>query len=255
MKMKSKFKIQDNQYLKPYHYLLNLKKLSFFDCLGWGLEYYSYVSFLLDYFKKLSKRMDIERVADVGCGDGKITLELAQQHPSIIFEGYDLSKQAMLFAKAYSCNIGNLKFYNEDFKYSKESYDIILCIEVLEHIPNNEIEYFVKNLNSKLKENGLMIVSVPTQNLKIHPKHYRHYTLDLLKEHLKLFTLEEYYYLHNFKSIKTRIINFILINDLFILNNYKIRKMLINYYYDKHLKIAGKDNGAHILAIFKKKSI
>ena len=251
--MENKLKIQDNQYKRPYHHLLNLEKLSFHDYLGWGLEYYSYVSFILDYFKELRRKMNIKRVADVGCGDGKITLELARQHPSITFEGYDLSKQAILFAKAYSHNMENLEFYNEDFKHSKGFYDIILCIEVLEHIPDNEIEHFVKILYSKLKEDGLLIVSVPTQNLKVHPKHYRHYTLDLLKEHLKLFTFEKHYYLHNFKSIKTRVINFILINGLFILNNYKIRKILIDYY-SKHLKIAGKNNSAHILATFKKKS-
>ncbi|HIP89996.1 MAG TPA: methyltransferase domain-containing protein [Candidatus Nanopusillus sp.] len=251
--MEDKYKIQNIQYNKPYHHLLNLEKLSFFDYLGWGLEYYSYVSFLLDRFKELSKEIDIKRVADVGCGDGKIALELARQHPHITFEGYDLSEQAILFAKAYSYNIENLKFYNKDFKYSKGSYDIILCIEVLEHIPDKDIKHFVKNLYSKLKENGLLIVSVPTENLKLHPKHYRHYTLDSLKEHLGLFDLKEYHYIHNFKSIKTRVINAIFINDLFILNSYRMRKMFIDYY-NKYLKIAGKYTGAHIFAIFKKES-
>ena len=69
--MKNKFKIQDSQYIKPYHHLLNLKNYSFFDVLSWRLEYYSYVSFIIEYFDKLNNTNKIKNVAEVGCGDGK----------------------------------------------------------------------------------------------------------------------------------------------------------------------------------------
>ena len=166
--MKNKFKIQDNQYVKPYHHLLNLEKCSFFDVLSWGLEYYSYVSFVIEHFQKLSKNKNIENVAEVGCGEGKILSELALRHKNILFEGFDLSKRAILFAKAFSYDLDNLKFFDCDFKNSKKKYDVILCIETLEHIPDNESDGFLEVIHNNLKDDGLLLLSVPATNLKLN---------------------------------------------------------------------------------------
>jgi len=178
---KDKFEIQDNQYIKPYHHLLDLKKYKFFDVISWGLEYYSYVSFVIEYFEKILKNKNIKNVAEVGCGDGKILLELAMRYEDILFEGFDLSKRAVLFANAFSYGFDNLKFFDHDFKNSKKKYDVILCIETLEHIPDDEINDFLKTINNNLKNDGILLLTVPTTNLKLHPKHYRHYNINLLK--------------------------------------------------------------------------
>ena len=251
--MKSKFKIQDSQYIKPYHHLLDLEKHAFFDVISWGLEYYSYVSFVTEYFEKILKNKNIKNVAEVGCGDGKILLELARRHEDILFEGFDLSKRAILFAKAFSYGFNNLKFFDCDFKNSKKKYNVILCIETLEHIPGNEIEGFLDAIYDNLKNDGLLLLTVPTVNLKLHPKHYRHYTKEILESQVKnYFVIREVYYLHNFKSLKTRILNFILLNPFFILNSKKFRKYIFEYY-NKNLKFADKTTSAHLFAVIEKK--
>ena len=99
------------------------------------------------------------------CGDGKKLCELAKKYQNINFEGYDLSKRAILFAKAFSYGLNNLKFFDYDFKYANQKYDVILCIETLEHIPDNEIQEFLNIIYNKLKNNGILILTVPTTNL------------------------------------------------------------------------------------------
>jgi len=251
--MKNKFKIQDNQYVKPYHHLLNLEKYSFFDVISWGLEYYSYVSFVIEYFEKILKNKNIKNVAEVGCGDGKILLELARRYEDIFFEGFDLSKRAILFARAFSYGFNNLKFFDCDFKNSKKKYDVILCIETLEHIQHKEIKNFLDTIYNNLKNNGLLLVTVPTVNLKLHSKHYRHYDIDLLKKHIEpYFQSKKVYFIHNFRSIKTIILSKLLVNNMFILNNHKLREKLIKYY-KENLRVTNNKNAAHLFAILEKK--
>jgi len=217
------------------------------------LEYYSYVSFVIEHFQKLSKNKNIENVAEVGCGEGKILSELALRHKNILFEGFDLSKRAILFAKAFSYDLDNLKFFDCDFKNSKKKYDVILCIETLEHIPDNESDGFLEVIHNNLKDDGLLLLSVPATNLKLNPKHYRHYNVELLINQTKpYFNLKEIYFIHNFKSIKTRIINFLLVNKFFILNNVRLRSIFIKYY-RTNLRVTNEKNAAHLFAVFQKK--
>ncbi len=249
----NKFNLQDNQYVKPYHHLLDLKEKKFYDILSWWLEYYSYVSFILDLVWKLSKNNDIRFVSEVWCGDGKILCELAKNKSDIYFEGYDLSEKAIMFAKAYSFWLKNLKFYCKDFALADKKYDIILCIETLEHIPDGEIDTFVHNIYNNLKDNWYLIISVPSDIVKLHPKHYRHYNIALLEKHLwKYFIFEDIFFIHNGYSIFTKIINFILANGFFILSFKPLRNFLFKMY-DKFLKFTNSTKWFHLVVICKKK--
>lgn len=249
--MKKKFKIQNSQYLEPYHHYVNVSKDEFklLKSLFWGIEYYSYVSFLLNIVESLN----FSKLVEVGCGDGKITLEIAKRFRNKNIEGYDLSEQAILFAKSYGFGYNNLSFYCEDFKKSKEKYDIILLVEVLEHIPDDEIESFMNLLASKLNTNGKLVLSVPSKNLKLHPKHYRHYNLNLLKNHVNSsFRIKSHYFVHNCKSKIYWLLNRVFVNRLFVLNEPIISKWLIKFY-NKYFRKATSKNGAHLVAILEKK--
>lgn len=87
----------------------------------------------------------------------------------------------------------------------------------------------------------------------LNPKHYRHYNVELLINQTKpYFNLKEIYFIHNFKSIKTRIINFLLVNKFFILNNVRLRSIFIKYY-RTNLRVTNEKNAAHLFAVFQKK--
>jgi 2-polyprenyl-3-methyl-5-hydroxy-6-metoxy-1,4-benzoquinol methylase len=132
---------------------------------------------------KLAGMEPFARVADVGCGDGKILLELARLRPGAICEGFDLSERSIAFAQAYAFGVDNVAFSARDFAESSGGYDLILCIETLEHIADEDIPAFARTLRAKLSPRGRLILSVPTTNRPVQAKHYRHYDLALLERH------------------------------------------------------------------------
>ena len=248
--MRQKFIIQNSQYVKPYHHLVafDINNPKIYDCLIWGLEYYGYVSFIL----KLLSKVKFNKVAEVGCGDGKILLELAKKYPDKEFFGFDLSKEAIAFAKAFSYNFSNLSFFDTDFKDAENKYDVILCIETLEHIPDESIESFISTMYRNMNRNSTLIISVPTTNVILHRKHYRHYNSDLLKKQVSnKFDIIEKYYVHNSNWLY-RLIRNIFINRFFITNMLTIRKMLFRLY-NKKLQRANSKTGSHLIAVLRVK--
>lgn len=73
-------------------------------------------------------------VAEVGCGSGAILPELARQMPTTRFVGFDLSSDAAsLWAQRQSDRI---EFRQADFGAVEEHFDVLLCIDVFEHVEN-----------------------------------------------------------------------------------------------------------------------
>ena len=246
---RTKFNIQDAQYRTPYHHVVSFTRDDprQYSELSWGLEYYGYASRVLE----LSARMPLRRVAEVGCGDGKILYELAQQVPEAQCEGFDLSEGAIAFAQAYAHGIGNLEFYAKDFSAAEGRYDLILCIETLEHIPDEEVDSFISVLKQKLVPGGSLIISVPTLNRPVQDKHYRHYDLTLLLSCTEKFvSLVSYEFIHAYRATGCRIITAMLANPLFILRIRRLRKILFAWYIQAY-RIARAKTGTHLVAVFR----
>lgn len=86
-------------------------------------------------------------VTEVGCGAGGILEELSRLEPSIkLFKGYDISPQAIKLAQQREQS--NLLFFQEDFIDKDETGDLILVIDVVEHIA----DYY--GFLQKLREKG-----------------------------------------------------------------------------------------------------
>ena len=76
-------------------------------------------------------------------------------------------------------------------KYPDESFDKILFLEVLEHLPENTEEQALKEIHRLLKKGGIMVMSTPNDTLITNimdPAYWlikhRHYKLDDLKRML-----------------------------------------------------------------------
>jgi cyclopropane fatty-acyl-phospholipid synthase-like methyltransferase len=63
-------------------------------------------------------------------------------------------------------------------------YDGAACLEVIEHISDNELPIFMKSILRLLNRDGRAVFSVPTLNQPLSSKHYRHYNEDLLRDFL-----------------------------------------------------------------------
>lgn len=111
-----------------------------------------------------------DRTVDVACGDGTITLEIAQAFPAMNIRGIDLDDQAIAVAanRRQMLNATNVEFDVADVvELNLEAVDQALLLDVLEHVEDDV--GLLANVASAVKEGGRLVVSVPTPN---YPKFF-----------------------------------------------------------------------------------
>lgn len=123
-----------------------------------------------------------DKVLDVGCGGAPMSLHFASNGVNI--KGVDLSEQAIkenIKSKEYF-GFDNLEFACENFMdYSDDAiYDVIMMTEVLEHIPDDKGS--LEKINKLLKDNGYLLMSVPSINAPLHKKYVKKYGKDPFDE-------------------------------------------------------------------------
>ena len=57
-----------------------------------------------------------------------------------------------------------------------QSFDKVVSIEVMEHIPPEAVIRFTKSLVSCVNLGGLLVISVPSCKMPVTKKHYQHFT-------------------------------------------------------------------------------
>lgn len=82
-------------------------------------------------------RLQFRSVVDIGCGSGVVLSEMCTMLGSgdIQYSGYDISPQAIKLSKQLESN--QLRFFCGDFFESDAgSFDLLLALDVFEHIPD-----------------------------------------------------------------------------------------------------------------------
>ena len=122
------------------------------------------LQFILNNFGKLIKK---KHVLDIGCGGGLISESLAKINAQVtgIDENIYNIKQAKEHAKINSLKI-TYKNQSLDsfFKKNKKKFDLILCLEVLEHVDN--VEKTIEKISKLMNRDGTLILSTINRNLK-----------------------------------------------------------------------------------------
>lgn len=99
-----------------------------------------YVAFLEDFMHK----NNIKSVADVGCGDWQFSKNI--DYSGISYTGYDVASFVINANKEkYSKENVSFVHYNGDFNEIKGA-DLLICKDVLQHLPLENIEQFLKIL-------------------------------------------------------------------------------------------------------------
>ena len=174
-----RFVVQDSRYGFPYHHLphrITPDSYAIGRWLSWGLEYLVYQEFVAQMIRGLAPHSILE----VGCGDGRLVGLLADTVPVRV--GADLSRRAIAFARAFH---PDATFFCQSTDDLTGQYDVVVAVEVLEHVPDADVQRFLHGLRERVAPGGALILSVPTTVLKPNPKHYRHYTLPLLVHQLQ----------------------------------------------------------------------
>jgi ubiquinone biosynthesis O-methyltransferase len=102
------------------------------------------------------------RILDVGCGNGVISRHLGRLGFNVL--GIDVSEKTIAMARSIE-PMPNVQFMTksaEELVASGETYDAVICSEVLEHLSNPGA--LLKVLYETLAPNGKLIVTVPNGN-------------------------------------------------------------------------------------------
>ena len=193
------------------------------------------LDFIINNF---NKPLNNKKVLDIACGGCLISELLSKKKANVtgIDENIYNIKQAKNHAKISSLKINYLnKSLNSFNKKNKQKYDLILCLEVLEHVEN--VEESLEIISKLLKTNGTLILSTINRNLKslIFAKMFGEYILNWIpigthqykkflkpEEIIQIFKLKKI----NFKKIKGMEFNPVL-NKWFLSNNTNINYFMV----------------------------
>lgn len=251
MNLKQEQQVQDDFYNFPYHYAVEYKgNFSMFFLNDWGLNYASASEFILD---KIKESGTYESILDIGCGDGKLTREIALEFRNSTVAGVDYSPKPILLAKALNQHL-NIDFYAMNIIDEKlpEQYSSATLMEVYEHIEPSNAEAFLQGVHSSLKADGILHLTVPHENIPIGAHHFRHFNVKILSSELeKYFDILEVVPFERI-SKKRKWIQRLFANKYFILNNKKWRNKIYAYY-KKHLFFTSNEKEAQRIYIKCKK--
>ena len=95
-------------------------------------------------------------VLDVGCGGGLVCEPLARMGANVT--GIDAGEVAIQVAKDHAeLNDLNITYKCETSHDHQGQYDVVLALEILEHL--DDVEEFIASIKSLLKKDGLIIFS------------------------------------------------------------------------------------------------
>ena len=119
----------------------------------------------VDFIEERSSMKD-KKVLDVGCGGGILAEALSELGANVT--GIDASENTIGVAKSHSRSVGSDVIYIqntiEEFisAHPNEKFDVITCLEMLEHVPSpNEI---IKSCSNLLKDDGNIFFSTINRN-------------------------------------------------------------------------------------------
>lgn len=168
-------KRQAEEYAFPYHHLPHLDlagRPRLGRAMRGGMEYLAYTYAVADVVRGLRP----STVLDVGCGDGRLLLELDRLTDSVT--GIDLDERALSFARSFA---PGAHVEMSPVAAVPDRYDVVTCIETIEHIPDEGVGEFILQLGDRVAVEGHLILTVPSTARPRIAKHYRHYDVSLVK--------------------------------------------------------------------------
>lgn len=124
-----------------------------------------YIRWLFNKRQKIASyyiyKIKPDTLLDGGCGDGSFIYKIKNRFPRIKTFGIDINPGITKLNSIFKEKI----FSQQDLlnlSFKKNSFDVIVCLDVLEHIKN--IDLALSEIKRILKNKGYLITSEPTEN-------------------------------------------------------------------------------------------
>jgi 2-polyprenyl-3-methyl-5-hydroxy-6-metoxy-1,4-benzoquinol methylase len=131
---------------------------------------------LARYSWAASKLKSTDMVLDAGCGSGYGSFILLGSCGGVM--GVDLSQEAIDYAwrKAEQHRWPKIEYRHGDLSDLKvdEVFDVVVCIEVIEHLCQEKQEKFMKSLKDVLSVGGHLIITTPAKSEKPMTEYHLH---------------------------------------------------------------------------------
>ena len=101
------------------------------------------------------------RALDIGCGSGVTACHLARLGLQV--DAIDANAESIDFAQK-NFKLDNLRFHAsriDRMDFGPASFDLIYCLEVIEHLSSPEIDVLLSKVFSLLKVNGYFVLTTP----------------------------------------------------------------------------------------------
>jgi 2-polyprenyl-3-methyl-5-hydroxy-6-metoxy-1,4-benzoquinol methylase len=173
--------IQASQYNFPYHHIPDFNKNNFLSKHWYfAASYVASMKLVSELIVKVANHEGKAfRHIDIGCGDGALLHYLVERYgiDGAHFTGMDKDINAIGWAKMMQPSID---WRMNEIHPSSPSYSSATLIEVLEHIEPKQLSIFISDSVSMVKKNGLLIITVPSNEKPLMDKHFQHFSMPLL---------------------------------------------------------------------------
>lgn len=177
-----------------------------------------------------SDSLDSNRLLDVGCGDGYLASDLLQGMNDFEYFGIDLSNAKLRSLRSRIKPVrGVLLADAESLPFYDGGFHVVLCSEVLEHLPSPERT--LSEIHRVLSDDGMLLLSVPVDSsLQLAWNRLRRLlpgsASAAFHEHIHLFTLRGIRRLleqHGFSIVRDELCSFCFPFDSIVFNeNYRL---------------------------------
>ena len=122
---------------------------------------------IIEHFNIVNFKNPLNKLSllDIGCGGGLLSEPMRRLGAKVT--GIDAARKniniAKIHAKKNKLKINYLTASPEKLKIKKK-FDIILCMEIIEHV--SDLNYFIKSCSKLLKKNGVMFVATINRTIK-----------------------------------------------------------------------------------------